>query len=291
MKHRRLTPANIVPMGERRYDSRVKGAAVIPKPKNRFWIFHTVYWVIAGLALFLYGLRYGHWEIALIRNIYSPVLGFAVSFLMSVAYAQRMPQQNGRRLLFVLGASVVGATLSALIVNPITYGLLGYDLRALTAADIFTDGLYFALFYLVWSLLYLQISGVALFGAVESGAIEEMPIKPQSPIETINVEKAGAKLKLYVGDITHIVASGDYVEFFTVSDSYLKLGTISSYEEALKPGPFKRIHRSTIVNGAKVTSISGPTKGQYWLKLEGGHELRSSRNAQSVVEAMAPKAE
>ena len=264
---------------------------MIPKPKSRFWIFHSVYWVVAGLALFLYGLRYGHWEIALIRNIYSPLLGFAVSFLMSVAYAQKMPQQNLHRLLFVLGASVAGAFLSAMIVNPITYGLLGYDLRALTASDIFTDGLYFALFYLVWSLLYLQISGISLFGSGEPGAVGETPIKLQSPIETINVEKAGAKMKLYVGDITHIVANGDYVEFFTASDNYLKLGTISSYEEALSPGPFRRIHRSTIVNGDKVISISGPTKGQYWLKLEGDHEVRSSRNAQSVVEDMAPKAE
>lgn len=267
---------------------------MIQTPKKSFWIFHSVFWVIAGVALFLYGLRYGHWGIALVRNIYSPLLGFVVSFLMSVGYAQKMPQENINRLLFVVGMSVAGALLSAMIVNPITYGLLGYDLRSLTASDIFTDGLYFALFYLVWSLLYLQISGVALFGAAGAGEAAQAgdaPATPRQPIETINVEKAGAKLKLHVSDITHIVASGDYVEFFTATESYLKLGTIGSYEETLGAGPFKRVHRSTIVNGNKILSVSGPAKGQYWIKLEGDHEVRSSRNAQVIVEGLAPKAE
>ena len=265
-------------------------------PKKGFWVFHSVYWIIAGLVLFLYGLGYGHWEVALVRNIYNPLLGFGVSFLMSVGYAHRMPQQNIYRLVFVIAASVAGALLSALIVNPITYGLLGYDLRALTASDIFTDGLYFALFYLVWSLLYLQISNQPLFPAIVTDEASKKgggaaPLRSAAPIETINVEKAGAKLKLHVGDITHIVANGDYVEFFTAADTYLKLGTIGSYEEMLSPGPFKRVHRSTIVNADKIMTISGPAKGQYWITLEGGAEVRSSRNAQSVVEDMAPKAE
>ena len=270
---------------------------MIPTPNRNFWIFHSVYWVIAGAALFLYGLRYGHWEIALVRNIYSPLLGFVVSFLMSVGYAQKMPQQTNLRLLFVLGASIAGAFLSAMIVNPITYGLLGYDLRSLTASDIFTDGLYFALFYLVWSLLYLQISNTPLFSAPtaqdatrERSGKGAAPSPQTSPVETINVEKAGTKLKLHVNDITHITANGDYVEFFTSADSYLKLGTIGSYEERLLAGPFKRIHRSTIVNSEKIISISGPAKGQYWIRLEGDHEVRSSRNAQSVVQGLTPRA-
>ncbi len=262
---------------------------MIPTPPKKFWIFHSIYWLVAGLALFLYGLRYGHWEVALVRNIYNPLLGFVVSFLISVAYVQKMPAQNINRLLFVIAASIAGAFLSAMIVNPITYGLLGYELRSLTASDIFTDGLYFALFYLVWSLLYLQLSGVSLFGAGMPSPNAGIS-KPPTQIETIDVEKAGAKLKLHVSDITHIVAKGDYVEFFTAADSYLKLGTISSYEEILGTGPFKRIHRSIIVNGDKIIAISGPAKGQYWIKLESDHEVRSSRNAQSVVEGLAPKA-
>ncbi len=268
---------------------------MIPTPKKSFWIFHSIYWVVAGVALFVYGLGYGHWEIALVRNIYSPLLGFVVSFLISVGYAQKMPQQNINRLLFVLAASIAGALLSALIVNPITYGLLGYDLRRLTAANIFTDGLYFALFYLVWSLLYLQISNTPLFSAAAAngeGTGGGASPSPQSlPIETINVEKAGAKLKLHVDDITHIVANGDYVEFFTATEAYLKLGAIGSYEAALGAGPFKRIHRSVIINAEKITAMTGPQKGQYWIKLEGDREVRSSRNAQSVVEGLMPRAE
>jgi len=264
---------------------------VIPTPNKSFWIFHSVYWVVAGLALFVYGLRYGHWEIALVRNIYSPLLGFVVSFLMSVLYVRRMPRQDLDRLTLVVAASIAGALLSALIVNPITYGLLGRDLRSLTASDIFTDGLYFVLFYLVWSLLYLQISGLPLFGAApEDGKILPNDVEPAETLDAITVTKEGRKLKLLPGDITHIEANGDYVEFFTSADSYFKQGTIGSYEKGLD-GSFVRIHRSIIVNSEKITAITGPQKGQYWIKLEGDREVRSSRNAQTLVEGLLPKAE
>ncbi len=260
-------------------------------PKKGFWVFHSIFWTVAGLALFLYGLRYGHWEIALIRNIYSPLLGFGVSFVMSVLYAERMPQRNAYRLLFVLAASVVGALLSALIVNPITYGLLGQDLRVMTAGQIFTDGLYFALFYLVWSLLYFQISGVPLFGQAATPDVASGAPPDTLPLEAITVTREGAKLKLHPRDITHIEANGDYVEFFTATEKYFKQGTIGSYERALGAGPFLRIHRSILINSEKITAITGPQKGQYWIKLEGDREVRSSRNAQTLVEGLLPKAE
>ena len=258
--------------------------------KRKFWIFHASFWLLAGLALFIYGLGYGHWQVALVRNIYSPVLGFGVSFLMSIAYGARLPDQTPYRLLFILGASFVGAVISSVIVNPITYGMLGHDLRTLTPLEFLTDGLYFTLLYLVWSLLYLQLSNMPLFKAAASDEVGPAPLASMGGVETINVEKSGAKMKLHVADITHIVASGDYVELFTETDQYMKLGAIGSYEEMLAEGPFKRIHRSIIVNAAKIQSVSGPAKGQYFITLEGGHEVRSSRNAQSLVETLLPKA-
>jgi len=264
---------------------------MIPFNKRRFWIFHSAYWIVAGVALFLYGLRYGHWEIALIRNIYNPLLGFILSLVMSVIFANKIPRQGMLRLSFVLGAAIAGGLISSLVVNPITYALLGHDIGSLSAADLFTDALYFSLFYLVWSLLFLQISNLPLFPPPASkSAIDETKSPQLHPIKTITVEKSGTRLKLHVDDITHIGANGDYVELFTPAESYMKLGTIGSFETALGGDKFRRIHRSIIVNIDKIRSITGPSKGQYRITLEGGQEVRSSRTAQSSVESFLPKA-
>ena len=100
--------------------------------------------------------------------------------------------------------------------------------------NLFRDILYFVLLYLVWSLLYLQLIGKSLVSA--SAAPVQM--------EPINVTKGSQVSKLDPANICCIKASGDYVEFCTSAESYLKSGTISFYERALENGPFFGIHRS-----------------------------------------------
>ena len=226
-----------------------------------FWVFHAVFWAIAGFALFLYGLTYGHAQIALLRNLYSPLVGFACSYL-------------------IMGLSLAGALVSALVVNPITFALLGYQLGDLPFHALLKDGLYFVLLYVVWSLLYLQFTGKPLAPAPAAA----------SKLESINVTKGNKVFKLDPANITCIKASGDYVELVTGAESYLKQGTISFYEQALSRGTFVRIHRSIIVNSDKIASISGPAKGQYWIKMQDGQELRSSRRYRDVVESLLPEA-
>jgi hypothetical protein len=247
-----------------------------------FWVFHTVYWVFVGLVLFLYGLTYGHWEVALVRNIYNPLVGFGCSYLIRAVYKHALPSTFLKRLSVIVLLSALGALVSSLVANPVTYALLGYELQSLTLKNILQDGLYFMLFYLVWSLLYLQLMGRTLVGA-SSG-------EESAALEAITVTKNRRKFKLDPLNITYIQASGDYVEFFTGQESYLKQGTISSYEQSLGSGPFVRIHRSTIINTSKIESISGPGKGQFWISLGGDQEVRSSRKYQRVVEGLLPNA-
>jgi len=245
-----------------------------------FWIFHVSFWGLAAAALFLYGLTYGHVQVAAVRNLYSPLVGFAFSYLIKTIYDSRLPSGFGRRLLLVVGLSCLGALVSAMVVNPITYGLLGYEISDLSLRNLLQDGLYFVLLYLVWSLLYLQLVGRSLVPA------------PSETIgmETISVTKGNQVFKLDLAKIICIKASGDYVELFTSSGSYLKHGTISSYEKALDKGMFVRVHRSVVVNRDQIVSVSGPTKGQFWIKLRDGQEIRSSRGYRDVVESLTPEA-
>ena len=255
-------------------------AMQIIKSNKDFWIFHSSYWLFAALVLFLYGLTYGHIQVALVRNIYSPLVGFGCSYLMRAVYDQRMPAAFEKSLLLILLLSLLGALVSSFLVNPVTYGLLGYNLQNLGIGEMLKDGLYFALFYLVWSLLYLQLTGKSL--AVTSGS--------SATLGTITVTRNHENFKLDPLNILCIKASGDYVEFVTEQGSYLKQGTISFYEQALNSGPFVRIHRSIIINAQKIQSISGPSKGQFWISLGQGHEVRSSRKYQEVTEGLTPQA-
>jgi len=247
-----------------------------------FWKFHTLYWAGVAIALFIYGLSYGHWQVALVRNIYSPFIGFSFSYFIGLLYQSKLPAGGGARLVTIYILSCLGAMVSALVVNPITYAMLGYEIQNLGPKNLTQDGLYFVLFYLIWSMLFLQQRGETLLGS---------KLPPKMLMEAINVNKGSQKLKLMPLDICFIQASGDYVEFFTEADTYLKQGTIGYYEEALSEGPFHRVHRSIIINGAKITSISGPNKGQYFIQLAGGHEVRSSRSYQDKINTLIPAAD
>ena len=252
---------------------------MIRSPRD-FWIFHAVFWLLAAVALFLYGLTYGHVKVALVRNLYNPLVGFACSYLIRAVYEHRFPAGLGKRLFLMVALSILGALVSALVVNPITFSLLGYELNNVPLRSLLQDGLYFVLLYLVWSLLYLQLTGKSLVVAPVATAVQE----------AINVTKGNQVFKLDLANISCIKASGDYVELCTANASYLKQGTIAFYEQTLNPDEFVRIHRSIIVNRDKIVSVAGPSKGQFWITLEGGQELRSSRRYQHVVEALMPEA-
>jgi hypothetical protein len=247
---------------------------------RQFWIFHVTFWGLAAAALFLYGLTYGHIQVALVRNLYNPLIGFAFSYLMKTVYDNRFPSGIGWKLSLIAGLSLIGGLVSALVVNPITFGLLGYEIGDLPLRNVFQDGLYFVLLYLVWSLLYLQLSGRSLVSAPADTA----------EMDTISVTKGNQVFKLDLAKVACIKASGDYVELCTKSGSYLKHGTISSYEKALGKGAFVRVHRSVIVNRDQIVSVSGPAKGQFWIKLRDGQEIRSSRGYREAVESLMPEA-
>jgi two-component system LytT family response regulator len=58
--------------------------------------------------------------------------------------------------------------------------------------------------------------------------------------------------------------------------------TISSLEKELDPEQFVRIHRSTIVNRAKVKEIQPWANGHHSIVLDNGQQLRMSRSQQSA---------
>ncbi|MBS0365969.1 MAG: response regulator transcription factor [Proteobacteria bacterium] len=84
--------------------------------------------------------------------------------------------------------------------------------------------------------------------------------------------------------IQWIDAAGDYMCVHAGGDTHILRGTMKELEELLDPKLFQRVHRSTIVNLNLVRSLRAHMNGEYFLTLEGGHELKLSRTYRDKVE-------
>jgi two-component system, LytTR family, response regulator len=109
--------------------------------------------------------------------------------------------------------------------------------------------------------------------AVESRHPEVLPIRQGR--ETVRVPVAA---------IRWIDAAGDYMCIHAGADTHILRGTMKELEELLDPKLFQRVHRSTIVNLRLVRSLRAHMNGEYFLTLEGGHELKLSRTYRDKVE-------
>jgi len=65
------------------------------------------------------------------------------------------------------------------------------------------------------------------------------------------------QIKIVVDDILYLESMGDYVQIFLADQPkpVLTLGSLKSFQKRLYPNGFRRIHRSFIVNLAKVESM------------------------------------
>jgi len=80
-----------------------------------------------------------------------------------------------------------------------------------------------------------------------------------------------------VAEIDHITASGPYAEIHVAGEVLLHRERMQSLEELLDPARFCRIHRSAIVNLARIAAIEPQPSGDSSLRLHSGAVLRVSR--------------
>lgn len=91
-------------------------------------------------------------------------------------------------------------------------------------------------------------------------------------------------IRVPIDSIDWIDAAGDYMCVHASGQTHILRGTMKELETALDPGVFQRVHRSTIVNLARVKSLRAHMNGEYFLTLVGGHELKLSRSYRDKVE-------
>ena len=91
-------------------------------------------------------------------------------------------------------------------------------------------------------------------------------------------------VRVPVEAIEWVDAAGDYLCIHASGNTHILRATMREMETLLDPRLFQRVHRSTIVNLTRVKSLRAHMNGEYFLRLEGGQELKLSRTYRDKVE-------
>lgn len=102
--------------------------------------------------------------------------------------------------------------------------------------------------------------------------------------EVLPIREGRETVRVPIASIQWVDAAGDYMCIHAGGETHILRGTMKELEEVLDPKLFQRVHRSTIVNLRLVKSLRAHMNGEYFLTLEGGHELKLSRTYRDKVE-------
>jgi two-component system LytT family response regulator len=101
--------------------------------------------------------------------------------------------------------------------------------------------------------------------------------------ERLSIKDGGRILRVPLEEILWIDAAGDYMCVHTPKDTHVLRATMRDLEGRLDPRRFQRIHRSTIVNIARVKELRSHLNGEYFLILDSGQQLKLSRSYKDKV--------
>ena len=97
-------------------------------------------------------------------------------------------------------------------------------------------------------------------------------------------------IRLDVSTIDWVDAAGDYMCLHAAGQTHVLRATMKELEEMLDPRLFQRVHRSTIVNLARVAALRPHLNGECFLRLQSGQEIKLSRSYRDKVEMLLDSA-
>jgi hypothetical protein len=149
-----------------------------------------------------------------------------------------------------------------------THGVLGRELFYEWRKDVLVYAMLAAVYF-----LYRRYDEhrAAKQGAREGGRIE--------------IRDGGAAVFLAPADILFVEAAGNYVNFITSTRTYLVRGTLASWEARLTARGFVRVHRSHLVNRARIASLKPTAAGDLEITLDSGRTLAGSRRYRAALES------
>ena len=117
-------------------------------------------------------------------------------------------------------------------------------------------------------------------GEIDSGRPMSTPEAPS----WLPIRSGRETVRVPVESIEWVDAAGDYLCIHASGQTHILRATMREMENLLDPRLFQRVHRSTIVNLTRVKSLRAHMNGEYFLRLDGGQELKLSRTYRDKVE-------
>ncbi len=110
--------------------------------------------------------------------------------------------------------------------------------------------------------------------ALEAGGAQDL----RDPDAPLAIRDGARTVRLPRASIRWVDAAGDYLCIHTDHETHVLRASLAQLEKRLDPARFPRIHRSTLINAARVSSLRPHLNGEYFLTLDCGQELKLSRS-------------
>ncbi len=131
--------------------------------------------------------------------------------------------------------------------------------------------------------LLAEVSGSGNLALDDVLARGRAALAPKEPA-MLPIRQGREIVRVPMASIEWIDAAGDYMCVHAGGSTHILRATMKELEDLLDAAVFTRVHRSTIVNLHRVRSLRAHMNGEYFLQLEGGHELKLSRSYREKVE-------
>lgn len=121
--------------------------------------------------------------------------------------------------------------------------------------------------------------------------VQEAPVAAAAPPppERFAVRKrGGSEVMVEVADIDWIEASGNYAILHVSGETFEIRSSLAKLEGELDPKRFVRVHKSYVVNIARVAEVTPWVSGDWRIRLQDGAEVNLSRRYRQRFEALAP---
>jgi hypothetical protein len=117
----------------------------------------------------------------------------------------------------------------------------------------------------------------------------EVPENPAPPPERFTVRKrGGSEVVVEMADIDWIEAAGNYAILHVGGETFEIRSSLARLEGELDPRRFVRVHKSHVVNIARVAEVTPWVSGDWRIRLQDGAEINLSRRYRQRFEALAP---
>src|SRR5262245_50769347 len=161
---------------------------------------------------------------------------------------------------------------------PLTAGRLGYEF----SKDIVNYTLLSAgVFALIHLLKRDRLS------AAPAAAPEPAPANGPLP-DRFAVRKRGREIMVEVADIDWIEAAGNYAVLHVGGETLEIRSSLSKLESELDPRRFVRVHKSYVVNVARIAEVTPWVSGDWRIRLQDGAEVNLSRRYRQRFESLVP---